>query len=149
MSAQDEAKCTSANGIYFENSLINEPYKCSPQDPDKKCMINFNIDDADNAFTSQSSRDKVEADCRCAMTDQTSGFCGSVIGTEFYRKAVRAKKLVLQRSDCHTLDRYDFRAQKDKCGIGRGNEEWRFAVDQSFNVTHWPYIHSSSSYHCV
>lgn len=29
------------------------------------------------------------------------------------------------------------------------NEEWRFAVDQQFNVTHWPYIQSSTNYHCV
>lgn len=83
------------------------------------------------------------------MTDVTTGYCGSVIGTEVFRKAVRAKKLVLERSNCHTLDRDDLLAQKDDCGIGMKNEEWRFAVDQQFNVTHWPYIQSSENYHCV
>ena len=62
---------------------------------------------------------------------------------------MRAKKHVLDNSSCHTLDRANLRAQKDICGIGKSNEEWRFAVDQQFNVTHWPYIQSSSNYHCV
>jgi len=41
------------------------------------------------------------------------------------------------------------RAQRDKCGIGDYTDEWRFAVDQSFNVTHWPYVHDKDTYHCV
>ena len=28
-------------------------------------------------------------------------------------------------------------------------EEWNLAVDLSFNVTHWPYIHDPDTYHCV
>ena len=57
------------------------------------------------------------------------GYCSSVIGTEFYRKAVRSKKLVYELSNCHTLDRENFRAQKDECGIGMKTEQWRYAVD--------------------
>ena len=29
------------------------------------------------------------------------------------------------------------------------NEEWRFAVDKIFNVTHWQHIHDFELYHCV
>ena len=57
------------------------------------------------------------------------GYCSSVIGTEYFKKAVRAKKLVYERSGCHTLDRDNFRAQKDECGIGIKTEQWRYAVD--------------------
>merc|ERR1712083_22466 len=77
------------------------------------------------------------------------GYCSSVLGTEYYRKAVRSKKLVYERSGCHTLDRENFRAQKDECGIGMKTEQWRYAVDQAFNVTNWPYIQDHENYHCV
>ena len=77
------------------------------------------------------------------------GYCSSVIGTNYYRRAVRARKLVLERSGCHTLDRDNFRAQKDECGMGMKTEQWRYAVDQHFNVTHWPYIQDFDNYHCV
>jgi len=50
------------------------------------------------------------------------GYCSSVVGTEFHRKAVRSKKLVYELSNCHTLDRENFRAQKDECGIGTKTE---------------------------
>lgn len=53
-----------------------------------------------------------------------SGFCSSVIGTNFYRDAVAAKKTVLENSNCHTLDRNDLRAQKDECGIGTESGDW-------------------------
>ena len=41
------------------------------------------------------------------------------------------------------------RAQRDKCGIGDFTDEWRFAIDQQFNVTHWPYVQEKDTYHCV
>lgn len=83
------------------------------------------------------------------MSDQTSGFCESVIGTDTYAKAVKAKKLLYRESKCHTLDRESMRAQRDGCGIGDYTDEWRFAVDKQFNVTHWPYIQDNQIYHCV
>jgi len=74
------------------------------------------------------------------MSDQTSGFCESVIGTDIYTKYAAAKKLLYEKSSCHTLDRENLRAHRDKCGIGDFTDEWRFAVDRQFNVTHWPYV---------
>ena len=42
------------------------------------------------------------------------------------------------------------RAQKDKsCGIGKNNDEWRFAVDQVFNMTYWPYVQDTDTYMCI
>ena len=45
---------------------------------------------------------------------------------------------MLERSNCHTLDRYDFRSHKDTCGIGFG-KAWKDAVEQRYRVNHWPY----------
>jgi len=48
------------------------------------------------------------------------------------------------------MDRFNMRAQKDKsCGIGKNNDEWRFAVDQMFNMTYWPYIQDTDTYMCI
>ena len=40
-------------------------------------------------------------------------------------------------------------AQKDSCGIGTVTEEWRYAIETMFNVTHWPYVHSEVILDCV
>jgi hypothetical protein len=50
------------------------------------------------------------------------GFCGSIIGTDYYTNAISALLNVLQASNCHTLDRKDMRAQKDGCGIGTNSD---------------------------
>jgi len=83
------------------------------------------------------------------MTNASEGFCSSVIGTLRYTNSVKAMKFVLEKSKCHTLHRDNLRAQKDDCGIGMGTEDWEYAVDSNFNVTHWPYIHAANNYHCV
>jgi hypothetical protein len=110
----------------------------------------FNIPDpASQAYTAVGKRGYVESQCKCALTDETTGYCSSVLGTSYYRDAVRAMRIVLAESKCHTQDRNNLRAQKDDCGIGMKNEEWRFAVDKMFNVTHWENIHKAKQYHCV
>lgn len=136
------AQCTETNRILFDGQETNNPYNCTATDPDKKCQIIYEEDDPAN-------KGSVDVFCRCSMSDSTSGFCESVIGTETYAKAVRAKKLLYRESKCHTLDRENMRAQRDDCGIGDFTDEWRFAVDQQFNVTHWPYIQDNQIYHCV
>lgn len=55
---------------------------------------------------------------------------------------------MLKNSKCHTLDRNNIRAQKDKCGLGN-SKQWELAVDLQFNITHWPYIQSSANLNCV
>lgn len=65
--------------------------------------------------------------CQCAM-DGVRGFCGSVLGTKEYAAALYELKPVLEKSNCHTLDRHDFRAHKDTCGIGFGRA-WKNAVE--------------------
>ena len=43
---------------------------------------------------------------------------------------------------CHTMDRHNWRAQRDRCGVPK-SDQWRFAVDQMFNMTYWPLIQDS------
>ena len=83
------------------------------------------------------------------MSGGEEGYCKDVIGTDAYRKFARQLYYILENSNCHTLDRSDLRAQRDVCGVGVRDEEWRFAVDLKFNITHWPYIHHPDTYHCV
>lgn len=96
--------------------------------------------------------DKVQVNCSCGLENNDTanvGYCKDVIGTDPYIKYSRQIYYMLVNSNCHTLDRHDIRAQRDGCGIGIINEEWRFAVSLRFNVTHWPYIHTTENYHCV
>ena len=128
----------------FDGKQTNEPYDCIATNPDKKCNIEFETG-------SSTKKGSVEVFCRCSLDPLGSdkGFCESVIGTDIYAKAVSAKKLLYEQSECHTLDREDMRAHRDTCGIGAWTDEWRFAVDKQFNVTHWPYVQDSNVYHCV
>lgn len=88
-SGPDTAKCKNATGIYQKDQLLDFPYECNPVDPDHKCEIKFDIDSADASYMS-GGRGKILADCKCEMTGGNKGYCGSVIGTDRYFKAMRA-----------------------------------------------------------
>jgi len=70
----------------FDKKEIEWPYSCTATDPNKRCQIVFEADTPQEAY--------VDVLCRCALTDTSSGYCESVIGTEIYSKAMRAKKLL-------------------------------------------------------
>lgn len=79
--------------------------------------------------------------CKCALDGiENSGYCSSMLGTMKYQRAAAAMLIVREESNCHTRDRWNLRAQKDSCGIGIKSDQFRFAVDKTFNVTYWPYI---------
>ena len=44
------------------------------------------------------------------------GYCGSIMGTGPYMDGIAKMKQTLSQSRCHTLDRHDWAAQKDRCG---------------------------------
>ena len=48
-------------------------------------------------------------------------------------------KTVLEASECHTLDRDDFRAQRDTCGVKPG-KEWTEAIDAMFKVKYHAWV---------
>ena len=128
----DEAQCTDTDKIEFDGKETNAPYNCAATDPNKKCSIFFESGTANEG--------SIDVFCRCSMSDSKSGFCESVIGTDEFAKAMEAKKHLYEKSECHTLDRENMRAQRESCGVGAFTDEWRFAVDKQFNITHWPYV---------
>lgn len=66
-----------------------------------------------------------------------------MLGTVNYTRAVESMSMMMSNSECHTMDRFHLRAQKDKkCGIGYYSDEFRMTIDQKFNMTYWPYIQS-------
>ena len=83
--------------------------------------------------------------CRCSLLQDYEagniGYCSSMLGTLNYSRSVASMAAMMGRSECHTMDRFNLRAQKDKkCGIGYYSDEFRMTIDQKFNMTYWPYI---------
>lgn len=76
--------------IKFDGEKTNAPYNCIATDPNKKCQIVYE--------EGTPAENYVEVLCKCSMSDATSGFCGSVIGTDTYAKAMEAKKLLYRDS---------------------------------------------------
>jgi len=52
------------------------------------------------------------------MDSDSGGYCGQILGAIEYEDSLTAVKPILERSNCHTLDRHNFRAHKDICGVG-------------------------------
>jgi hypothetical protein len=46
---------------------------------------------------------------------------------------------VMNASECHSLDRYNLRAQAEECGMGP-QIELKAAINIAFNFTQWPFI---------
>ncbi len=57
-------------------------------------------------------------------------------------------KTVLEASSCHTLDRDNFRAQRDKCGVEEG-KEWNEAVEALFKVKYHAWVQDTKVRDCV
>lgn len=77
------------------------------------------------------------------MNKQT-GFCGTILGTRRYADGLYNIKNILESSGCHTLDRNDWRAQKESCNSGT-QEEWEAAVSDLFLLNHWSYMQGTDA----
>ena len=71
------------------------------------------------------------------------------MGTQEYRDAVAKLKTVLEASECHTLDRDDFRAQRDECGIGSETSELDDAIRAMFNMKYHPWVQDNRVRSCI
>lgn len=76
--------------MFGDDEQTNAPYNCTATDPNKKCRIIY------EEGTPQEG--EVEVLCRCSMSDSQSGFCESVIGTDYYKDAMAAKKSLYEQS---------------------------------------------------
>lgn len=87
------------------------------------------------------------ARCNCGLNGN-SGFCSNLIGTTKYKDAVASLKSVLEVSQCHTLDRNDFRAQRDSCGIGPSSTLDE-AITAMFEVKYHAYVQDPTVSGCI
>ena len=104
---------------------MESPYQCSVANPANTCRYYFSI----NEYITQQ--------CQCGF-DPTIGYCPYPAQTEL-TKYISSLKKVLQVSNCHSLDRYNLRAQSETCGMGP-QIELKAAISMSFNYTQWPNI---------
>lgn len=126
--------CTTVIKVMQGNKELFDPYECDPTENTLPCKLFFGTN-ADQF---------IETPCHCALDGTNRGYCASVLGTEAYKNALVPYKYMLERSDCHTLDRNNFRAQLD-CNSGTKVNKLKDAVDAMFKVSHWPYMHSKQT----
>ena len=128
------SKCAIVDKVMQGNNVLQDPYECDPTDNNNPCKL----------FFGSGEKDYIETPCHCAIDGTNKGYCKSVLGTEAYKNALVPFKYMLERSECHTLDRTNFRAQID-CNTGTKREKIKEAVDAMFKVDHWPYMHSKQT----
>ena len=147
--SQTIAKCTKVHQVEFDGEVlwsekdwdpkVDAPptFECDPTDNSKMCELKYYITDPDvrEEFAIEKS---FFTTCKCSM-DGTTGYCGQVLGTQVYADGLYNIKNVMESSDCHTLDRHDWRAQKEDCNVSTA-EDWDRAVSDLFNLNHWPYV---------
>ncbi|CDW84930.1 transducin family protein wd-40 repeat family protein [Stylonychia lemnae] len=143
-----QANCTSVDTIQYKGTILNSAsfWPCDPTQQDIKCFLNFNSTFPDPAAQSK-TYENFTVGCGCAM-DGFNGYCSKILGTNEYRDAMGLLKEVLENSECHTLDRYDMRAQRDSCGI-RDKGALDKAINSLFNINHWPLVHGQDSTSCI
>lgn len=71
--------------IEFAGKAIDQPYKCAPTNPSMKCHTIFEIPEENQSYVT-GAKSFIESDCKCALTDQLSGFCSNILGTDYYKE---------------------------------------------------------------
>lgn len=137
-STDAEVGICASTEVKFNGVKLSAPYKCDPTDNSVKCQL----------FFGTGVNDKIDTPCRCGL-DGVNGYCGAIYGTPEYKQAIEAYVYVLESNNCHTEDRYNLRAMKEKCGIGMENDQWSFSMNKMFNMTYWPYIHDTDVFNCI
>ncbi len=56
-------------------------------------------------------------------------------------------KTVLEASECHTLDRDNFRAQRDVCGLP--GTDWELAIEAMFQVKYHAWVQDKRVRKCI
>jgi hypothetical protein len=90
---------------------------------------------------------KIEVPCLCSL-DGDTGHCSSVLGTDIYRETLKHFSEVIDVNECHTNDRFNIRAHRDSCGIGKSHT-WDHVVKSLFDVNHWAYVQNPRISSCV
>jgi hypothetical protein len=123
---------------------LENPYPCDPTNDDQFCFLTFNTTSYLSAETI-TVQDYIGTECKCSLSqsEKNGGICGTIIGSLKYKEGLSAMKTVLEASRCHTLDRHNWKAQRDVCG-SVDVEEWEEAVSSNFTLDHWPYVNNDN-----
>lgn len=78
--------------------------------------------------------------------DVPQGYCGSILGTLTYQNALINLKRMLEKSECHSLDRHDYTAQLD-CNTEFSSV--KNAVKSMFEMNYWPYVQDDAVRSCI
>lgn len=145
-------------GAAGESTGENANWQCDPTDNTKPCIFYFRGDPKGDGKDYENYN--FEVPCKCSLAtvnkggdppedwtldppnwvpnpDVPQGYCGSILGTLTYQNALVELKRMLEKSDCHSLDRHDYSAQLD-C-----NSEFdavKKAVKAMFEMNYWPYV---------
>ena len=111
----------------------SENYKCDPTDNEKPCEIYY------------TSKEFFTVPCKCAL-DGKNGYCASILGTAEYAESLITMKRMLEKSECHSLDRHNLAAQLD-CNTEQISLEP--AISQNFEMKYWPYMHDVKVKECM
>lgn len=97
-SALNEATCVATSSVEFKSSSdptsdppkkLEAPYPCNPEHPQDRCHIKFDTSASTSQWLSVGQRDKISVNCSCSLSDETTGYCKDVIGTDPYVKYAR------------------------------------------------------------
>lgn len=137
--------CSATDRIVYNNTNVTAPYECNPTNQFQRCWLFYNYSAPNDAITLPQRNFSVR--CNCAL-DGNKGYCSNIVGTLEYREAVSKLKTVLEVSECHTLDRDNFRAQRDVCGIGPGND-LDSAIRAMFEMKYHPWVQNGDVRSCI
>lgn len=141
---QFTGNCSATDKIVYNNEKLSAPYPCDPTNQSKRCSLFYNASAPNDAIPLPQKSFSVR--CNCALNGN-DGYCSNILGTEAYKEAVSKLKTVLEASLCHTLDRGNFRAQRD-CGIGNTNS-LDSAIQAMFDVKYHAYIQDEKVKKCI
>ena len=93
------ATCTNVFKIMQGDKILSKSsmYKCDPTDNTQPCRIYY------------TATESFDVPCKCALDGKT-GYCASVIGTDYFTEALSFLKSMAEKSACHTLDRNNYKA---------------------------------------
>eukprot|EP00347_Sterkiella_histriomuscorum_P016997 403351056 len=143
-------------------TAIPSPYQCSLQNLDAEaCKYWYQLSKTDPAYKTSSTdpnanfRIIANEYCDCSLDPdidkQVLGIC-PYPGQDQLDTYVNSLNIVLNNTNCQTVDWLNMEAQKD-CGVGsKGGDmyqAWQFAVESQFNITYWQYLQSNYTRSCL
>lgn len=138
--------CTATDKVVYQTKgKLSWPYACNASNQSARCELWYNSSSPNDAITLPQKSFSVR--CNCAL-DGNNGYCSKLLGTEKYKDAMSKRKTVLESSECHTLDRNNFRAQRDSCGIGPG-DSLDAAITAMFEVNYHAWVQNGDVYDCI